>query len=171
MRVHHSIIYVLLPFAAFLLLSMNPMSEGKEKPTKGFYVENSGIFDQAKGKTCRIDSANGTVIQIDKDHENPLFPSKLTNQVHLMLWFKNGIENKRYQLPNPEVEVCYWEKGDLLMFHSFVAKGWVEFDAYEAGSKLQGKMELKLVEPHHNMSNSDYHYMGGDILLKAQPLK
>ncbi len=170
MRSKYIYLSLLLPFAALLMLGMAKGS-GKSKPTKGIYIENSGLFDRMKGKSCRVDSAAGTIIRIDKDHENPLFASKLPNQVHLLLWFKNGIEGKRYQLPNPEIDVCYWEQGDLLMFHSFKAKGWIEFDGFESGSKMEGKMEMKLVEPHHNMSNSDYHYMGGDIVLKPQKNK
>lgn len=142
---------------------------GKTK-IKGSFYEQAGIFDRGKGLTCRVDSASGTVIRIDQDHENPLFQSKLPNQVHLLLWFKKDIEAKRYELPSPDVEACYWEQGDLLMFHSFKATGWIEFSSPPAGGKLNGKMELKLVEPHHNMSNSDYHYMGGDFFLKEAKL-
>jgi hypothetical protein len=143
---------------------------GKAAKIKGSYYLDAGIFDRGKGLTCRPDSAAGTTIRIDQDHENPLFQSKLPNQVHLLLWFKQGIEAKRYELPSDEVEACYWEQGDLLMFHSFKAKGWIEFSAPPSNGKLNGKMEMKLVEPHHNMSNSDYHYMGGEFALKEAKL-
>lgn len=152
---------------ASLAFGMTNVLKPKAKLTKGSYFEDSGLFDMEKGKTCRMDSAQGILVKIDQDHENPLFQSKLPNQVHLILWFKNGITAKRYELPNPDIDVCYWEKGDLLMFHTFKAKGWIQFDNFESGAKLLGSMDMKLIEPHHNMSNSDYHYMGGDFQLKA----
>ena len=82
------------------------------------------------------------------------------------MWFKDGIEvGKRLALPSPRVEVCYWEQGDLLMFHTSKSLGWIEFKSGAIGGRLDGKMDMKLIEPDHNMSNSDYHFMGGEFSL------
>lgn len=149
-----------------LLLSSTPFPKPK---TKGQYFNFAGITSQ--GKVCNVDSANGLVMRIDQDHENPLFQSKLPNRIHLLIWFKQGIDfSKRLQMPSPQVEVCYWEAGDLLMFHSTKATGWMDFTDGSVGTRIEGKMELKLVEPDHNMSNSDYHYMGGGFTLAPSKL-
>lgn len=116
----------------------------------------------AEGKACGVDSAAGTVLRFDQVHKNPLFESKSANMTHLLLWFQDSIQaDFRYQLPHPRIVVCYWEQGDLLMFHTSKAIGWIEFEGQAKPKKLRGKMEIKLVEPDHNMSNSDYHFMGG----------
>jgi hypothetical protein len=148
--------------ASLLLLSATaPLPKGK---TKGIYFLKTGIVSE--GKTCKTDSAGGMVLRVDQDHENPLFQSKLPNRIHLLMWFKDSIVvGQRIQLPSPQVQVCYWEQGDLLMFHTTKPQGWIEFTAGKVGGKLDGKMDMKLVEPDHNMSNSDYHYMGGPFSL------
>ncbi len=142
-------------------LSFAPMPKPK---IKGSYFNFAGIGSE--GKVCHVDSAAGVVMRIDQDYENPLFHSKLPNRIHLLLWFQDGLPfGKRIQLPAPQIQVCYWEQGDLLMFHSTKATGWMEFNTGSVGSRIEGKMEVKLVEPDHNMSNSDYHFMGGGFSL------
>jgi hypothetical protein len=141
----------------------------KPKPMKGIFYDETGLFDAQKGKLCRPDSSAGTVVHFEKAHENPLFPSKSQNKVHLYLWFQQGIQaNRRYQMPDSTVKVCYYEKGDLLMFHTFEATGSIQFKAGKGATPWQGAMELKLVHPFHNMSNSDYHYMGGPFSLSRK---
>jgi hypothetical protein len=143
----------------------------KTKPMKGSYYVQAGLFDAEKGKLCRADSSAGDLIYVSNPHENPLFPSKSPNMVHLFLWFQNGIQaNHRYQMPDSTVKVCYYEKGDLLMFHTFEATGSIQFKAGKRADEWQGAMELKLVHPFHNMSNSDYHYMGGPFTLTRKAL-
>lgn len=138
------------------------------KAMKGEYYDDACLLDRdEKRPRCRVDEGKGQVIYISQKHENPLFPSEAENRVHLMLHFPNGMEaGKRYTLPTDPVNVCYWEKGDLLMFKSFTGSGWIEISEIKEGKSVSGKMDLKLVEPHHNMSNSDYHYMGGEFKLK-----
>ena len=149
--------FVVVLASGFLAFVPTPKSK-----LVGRYFLNTGIT--AEGKNCRADSATGTLIRFDQAHENPLFESKATNMVHLLIWFKDSVEaGKRYELPDPRVEVCYWEQGDLLMFHTNKPKGWIEFSSEDKSQRLSGKMEMKLVEPDHNMSNSDYHYMGGSF--------
>lgn len=144
-----------------LFSSVAPLPKGK---TKGQYFAKAGIV--SAGKVCTVDSAAGMVMRIDQDHENPLFQSKLPNRVHLLIWFKDSIVvGKRLQLPSAGVEVCYWEQGDLLMFHTTKPLGWIEFTGGSVGGRLDGNMDMKLIEPDHNMSNSDYHYMGGAFSL------
>lgn len=137
------------------------------KPTKGKFFDSAMIVDAEKGKLCRPDSGLGQVVSISYPHENPLFPSKSPNTVNLLLHFKNGMTaGKKFTLPDPDVSVCYFEKGDLLMFHTFEGVGSIHFDPVGGKKEIQtGKMDLKLVRPHHNMSNSDYHYMGGRFSL------
>lgn len=146
--------------ALLLLLALDsPLPKPKNK---GVYYAQSGIVSE--GKACHPDSAAGVVLRMDRDHDNPLFQSKLPNRIHLLMWFKDGIPfGQRIQLPAPNVEVCYWEQGDLLMFHTTKALGWIEFKPGKLGSPVAGKLEYKLVEPDHNMSNSDYHFLGGDF--------
>jgi hypothetical protein len=152
-----------------LLLALAAVSHLPKPKTKGVYYDQAGIVSE--GKSCKPDSAAGIVLRIDQDHENPLFQSKLPNRVHLLIWFKDGITvGQRVTLPSPRVEVCYWEQGDLLMFHTTKPQGWIEFLAGKVGGRLDGKMDMKLVEPDHNMSNSDYHYMGGAFSLTAGKL-
>lgn len=143
----------------------------KTKPLKGVFYADSGLFDAEKGKLCRPDSSQGDVLYVSKRHENPLFPSKSPNMVHLYLWFQQGIQaNHRYQLPDSTVKVCYYEKGDLLMFHTFEGTGTIQFKDGKNPALWQGSMELKLVHPFHNMSNSDYHYMGGPFTLARKTM-
>ena len=138
------------------------MGKPKGEKHKGKYFKQTGIV--AQGKNCSVDSAGGMVIRLDEEHENPLFQSKSQNMIHLLLWFQDSIvAGKRYELPNPRVQVCYWEQGDLLMFHTQKAIGWIEFSEANPPQAIKGRMDMKLVEPDHNMSNSDYHYMGGQI--------
>lgn len=161
-----SVFFLLIPLAALLLLATTP--GGKGKGMKGVLRDSSALYDVVEKKPlCTIDSGLGQVLYIHQVHENPLFPSKAENRVHLMLHFPEGIQaGQRYTIPSPKVNVCYFEKGDLLMFKSFEGLGWVEFTEVTAGKGAAGKMDLKLIKPHHNMSNSDYHYMGGDFRLK-----
>lgn len=143
----------------------------KPKAIKGVYFSHAGLFDAERGKLCRPDSSTGDVIYISKTQENPLFASKSPNKVHLFLWFQQGIQaERRYQIPDSSVKVCYYEKGDLLMFHTFEASGSITFKANKKADLWQGAMELKLVHPFHNMSNSDYHYMGGPFALTRADL-
>jgi hypothetical protein len=155
--------FVLLALVA-ALVAVSPSDFGKKPKGKliGKYFENTSVF--AEGKVCRVDSGAGTLVRFDQNHENPLFQSKLPNMTHLILWFKDGLmTGQRYEIPSPAVQVCYWEQGDLLMFHTTKGLGWVEFAVSDGGQPLKGKMDLKLIEPDHNMSNSDYHYMGGSF--------
>ena len=161
----------LLPSSLLLLVAIVALVASHRKPDsqppkgekhKGKYHLQTGIL--AEGKKCGVDSAAGMVIRLDEEHENPLFQSKSQNMVHLLMWFQDSIvAGKRYELPNPRVQVCYWEQGDLLMFHTQKAVGWIEFSEAQPQQPLKGRMDMKLVEPDHNMSNSDYHYLGGQI--------
>lgn len=153
---------------AVLAMALSASHSAFEAPSpkgekhKGKYFQETGIV--AEGKNCGMDSAGGLVVRLDEEHENPLFQSKAPNMVHLLLWFQDGIEaGRRYELPQPRVQACYWEKGDLLMFHTQKAMGWIEFSDAPGSQVLKGRMDMKLVEPDHNMSNSDYHYMGGQV--------
>lgn len=150
-----------------ILLTACLLGVAPGKPMKGDWYADSGLTGIEPGQTCAVDSAAGAVLYISQEHENSLFPSKVENRVHLQLWFKDGLPERRVQLPSPSVAVCYWEKGDLLMFHTYSGAGWIEFDPAKSKS-VTGRMELKLVQPHHNMSNSDYHYMGGDFKLNIR---
>lgn len=141
---------------------------GGEKRTKGIIRLNAGIFDQVKGEqACRVDSAVGFVIELAKEVENPLFESEARNRVNLLLWFKGSPETgKRYYVPgNDFLGLCYREEGDLLMFETFSGIGWIEFRPSRKKGKMEGVMEMRLVEPHHNFSNSDFHYWGGEIVM------
>lgn len=152
--------------AAFcLLLSVVP---GKKK-LKGTLHSDRGVFDQIEGETpCRLDSADGFVVEFQQEVENPLFESKAKNKVRLLLWFRGDpAPEKRYYVPSDDIKgLCYREQGDLLMFETFQGSGWIEFGAYSKKGRLEGTMDLKLVEPHHNFSNSDFHHMGGDFCLE-----
>lgn len=165
-RTHLFILPALLGSVFVFCCGLAPLPKGK---TTGKYYLNAGIH--AEGKLCMADSTDGTLVRFDQPHENPLFESKAPNMVHLLIWFRDSVKTGfRYELPDPRVEVCYWEQGDLLMFHTNKPKGWIEFDPNPKPSRLSGKMELKLVEPDHNMSNSDYHYMGGAFALTLAKL-
>lgn len=135
-----------------------------KKPISGTFHPGKGLFDAEKEKTCRLDSAGGSSLYLVGEHDNPLFESKAPNKVHLLIWWKTIPEaGVRYQLPHPDIEICYWEKGDLLMFHTFSAQGWLEFNKLADGKYTTGELDMKLVRPHHNFSNSDYHYLGGSF--------
>jgi hypothetical protein len=164
------VVIALVPLCVLALLLLATSMALPPKPkVKGVYYTDAGIISE--GKSCKPDSMAGLVMRVDRDYENPLFQSKLPNRVHLLVWFKDGITvGSRIQLPSPRVEVCYWEQGDLLMFHTTKPQGWLDFSAGKLGSRLDGKLEVKLVEPDHNMSNSDYHFMGGAFSLTPSKL-
>ncbi|MEM1000760.1 MAG: hypothetical protein AAGN35_27140 [Bacteroidota bacterium] len=159
-----------------LLVSLLITITGKQFPNTpekrtlaGVYQTERGLFDAKKGKTCRTDHAEGATLHLEKDHENPLFTSETPNRVHLIVaWKTIPKAGQRFQLPDPQIEICYWEKGDLLMFHTFRATGWIEIDQIKAGKVVSGSLELQLIEPHHNFSNSDFHYLGGDFKAKFE---
>jgi len=140
---------------------------GKNKTIRAKVRESAELNGLEKGTICEADSGIGQVLEIIYHQENPLFPSVKPNMVHAYLGFPKGIlAGKEYRLPHPDVVVCYFEKGDLLMFHTFQAEGSVRFDAPKSGKPMQsGEIDLKFVKPHHNMSNADYHYVGGDLKL------
>jgi hypothetical protein len=157
---------LLFPSLLFLLAACSFPWNTKpvKKGMQGEYRPDSGLFDAEKGKTCRIDSAAGATLHLEKEHDNPLFESKAPNKVHLIIWWKEAPQaGQRYTLPQPGIEVCYWEKGDLLMFHTFKAQGWIEIEQIKEGKSVAGKMDLQLIEPHHNFSNSDFHYLGDNF--------
>lgn len=167
--------FSIICIALSAILIVGAANDGAPKKPKGGkydgkYYPEAGIF--AEGKNCKVDSAAGKLIRFDQAYPNPLFESKLPNMTHLLLWFKDGLmTGQRYQLPDPAIEVCYWEQGDLLMFHTNKALGWIEFGIADEGQKLKGKMDMKLIEPDHNMSNSDYHYMGGAFTASPSELE
>lgn len=142
----------------------------KEKLKGTFYQDAafSGVESTKKG--CVLDSGVGMVMQIAKDHENPLFPSEVQNRVTLQIHFDEAPKaGQRIHLPKEGVQVCYWEKGDLMMFKTSKPKGWIQFNNDVTDKTVSGELDLKLVKPHYNMSNSDYHYMGGAFKLKVRP--
>lgn len=156
-----------------ILLLLGSISQGflipPKKKMRGTLHSETGIFDAQKGKTCRLDSAQGTTLEISYVHDNPQFQSKSPNRVNLFLHWKTAPQaGTRYSLPHPEIDVCYWEKGDILMFHTFSAQGWIEFSKLDPESDGQGELELKLIRPHHNFSNSDFHYMGGKLRFSVK---
>ena len=150
----------------FVLTSLSP---GKKK-LKGTLHLSTGIFDQVKGDApCRLDSAAGFVVEFVQEVENPLFESKSKNQVQLYAWFGGApIPKKRYYVPSEDCKgLCYRESGDLLMFETFQGSGWIELGEFGKKGRIGGIIDLKLVEPHHNFSNSDFHYLGGEFELRS----
>lgn len=128
-----------------------------------------GLFDQVKGATpCRLDSAGGYVIEIRDETINPQFASSRKNQVRLLIWLpEEPTPNTRIEIPSGINGLCYREEGNLLMFETFQGQGWIEFGAWKKRKQLDGKLDLKLIHPHHNFSNSDYHFLGGSYRLSV----
>ena len=144
------------------------LPKDKHKGTLYSEVTFSGV-ESTKGG-CVLDSGEAYVMMISRDHENPLFESREPNRVHFQLLFQEApTPGERIHLPREGVQLCYWEKGDLLMFKTSKPQGWIKFDNSFEEKTVTGELDLKLVKPHHNMSNSDYHYMGGTFKLKARP--
>ena len=142
---------------------------------KGEWYEEAALYDQeAGGKGCRIDSGNGNVLVIRQQVENPLFESSRENEAVLQIEWPHAVPlGQKTYFPNDSVKVCYREEGNLLMFETFEASGWILPMEQDKKKRLSGKVELKLVNPHHNFSNSDYHFIGGSFKALQQniPLK
>lgn len=150
-----------------MLLILSSYAPAGKKMQGDLHLE-TGLFDQVKGEQpCKLDSAEGFVVELSKEVENPLFESKAPNQVRLLLWLAGKPESgKRYYVPGDDFKgLCYREEGDLLMFETFEGSGWVEFEEGKKKGKMDGNIDLKLVEPHHNFSNSDFHHLGGSFRL------
>lgn len=137
---------------------------------KGDWYAEAGLYDQVKGgEGCRIDSGKGSVLVIREEVENPLFESSSQNEAVLQVHWPNNIPlGEKTYFPNDSVQVCYREEGNLLMFETFEASGWIQPLEMDKKSRLSGKLELKLVKPHHNFSNSDYHFIGGSFKVSMQ---
>lgn len=159
-------VLTMLGFSLLIVAAL--MGLGGKAKLKGKLLTDAVLTQMEGNKSlCVPDSGEGLVLSIVQDHENPLFPSTVTNQVHLFIWFSTPpATGSRIHLPTEGVQVCYYEKGDLLMFKTFEPQGWIQFDNIPPSKTITGSLDLKLVKPHHNMSNSDYHYMGGDFKLK-----
>lgn len=172
-----------MPLAAILTLctlliqaiapssSLEAEFEGGKKAIKGVYYENAALFNQVKGaQPCRIDSGAGLVISIAFDQVNPLFESKNKNKVHLLIWLKEMPEEEvEIHFPNSESLICYREEGDLLMFETFTATGWLKLKSGK-NSRLAGSIEMNFVEPHQNFSNSDFQHLQGELKLLLEEL-
>lgn len=166
-------LYMLLCLGLCWPMGLMGQGKGKTKPktVKGVYYEKAALVDAEKGKICTADSGGGTVLHFIYEQENPLFISKQPNMVTLYIAFKEEVEwGRTYTLPDPRVQVCYYEKGDLLMFHTFQGKGDLLLQKGKSQGSAEGRIDLKLEKPHHNMSNADYHYIGGKLILRKMEL-
>ncbi|MCB9232857.1 MAG: hypothetical protein H6581_14390 [Bacteroidia bacterium] len=134
---------------------------------KGTFFPDSQLHQNDEGiPHCAIDSGAGMVMELTQLYRNDLFLSEEKNTLRLRIHFATPpVAGQKYSLPTPGVTVCYREEGKLLMFESYNGLGTLQFNSI-SDKKIAGKIDLKLVKPHHNMSNSDYHYMGGEFSCK-----
>ena len=141
--------------------------EQKGKKLKGQYWENARLVDQIKGEQpCRIDSGEGVVLQIQTTQSNQQFGSETKSS--LLLWFSDWPSpGKKYYLQEGQYLLCYQEVGDLLLFETFRGQGWIQLNSLPDKGKVRGELEIELIEPHHNFSNSDYQYLGGSFSLNV----
>ncbi len=143
----------------------------KGKKLKGQYWENVRLVDQIKGEQpCRIDSGEGVVIRIQTTQSNEQFGSETNSS--LLLWLADWPPvGQKYYLQEGQFMLCYQEVGDLLLFETFRAQGWIQLSSLPEKGKVKGALEIDLIEPHHNFSNSDFQYMGGSFMLNFSELK
>ncbi len=133
---------------------------------KGYFFDEASLVDQIKGdQKCRIDSGGGVVIQLLWGQENPQFGEE--TEAELLIWFPElpGIGEKLF-FPGDNAVLCYQERGNILLFETFQGSGWLLFPTPMKKEKLSLEIDLNLIRPHHNFSNSDFQYVGGDILLR-----
>ena len=146
--------------------------DGGKKPLKGsVYSEASLDAETPEMDVCRVDSGTGTVAVLAWTVENPLFAASPENTATLQIQFASppspGI---RIYFPNDSTTVCYQEAGNLLMFETFEATGWWQLDKVDGKGRWEGNLELNLVNPHHNFSNSDFHHVEGAYRLAPQSI-
>ncbi len=143
-------------------------SPGK-KGMKGEYREDAALVDRvAHEKACRVDTGDVVVWTLTKEVRNPLFEGSQDNVATLHIaWPQMPAVGTRVYFPNDSTQICYREEGRLLMFETFQATGWIEVQTQKGNGQVGGKMELNLVKPHHNFSNSDFQFLGGDFRLQA----
>lgn len=138
------------------------------KKIKGAYWEDAALMNQVKGEQpCEVVEGEGVVISIDFDQENPQFNSK--SQISFLLWLPEWPEpGERHYLKPENSMVCYREVGTLLLFETFQATGWIKTEDSPRKEKVAGELEIQFVDPHHNFSNSDFQYLGGEFRLNRK---
>ena len=169
-----SIVAIGCVIACVFCVSAKEGGYAKKKYSGTFYEEAAliSVPYMNKHEICGVaedtTKSGGYLIEISEKIENPLFESAKDNEVFLYIWFAELPEpgEKTYIGSDENVRVCYHEKGDLLMFLTSEAIGSIRFDEVKSGKSVSGEMDLKLVNPVHNMSNGDYQYMGGSFKLK-----
>lgn len=154
-----------LLFCGFVI----PFQKGKK--LKGHFYENACLVDQVEGeKKCRVDSGKGVVISILQQLENPQFGGE--SEAELLIWLPEWPPvGGKYYLKKDNYLLCYQERGELLLFETFTGSGWLLIDGNPEKGKLVGGIELNLIEPHHNFSNSDFQFIGGNLSLKMGEIR
>jgi len=151
-------------------MGLTPSQDLKGKKLKGEYWENASLTNQLKGeKACTIEIGEGIVWQITLQQENPQFQEE--TQISFLLWMAKFPEpGEKYYLNQENSLICYREEGTLLLFETFRANGWVKIEAMPRKKKLEGELEIQLIEPHHNFSNGDFQHLGGEFKLEMGSL-
>lgn len=157
--------FLFLVIGGLLFCGATPLDKGGKKLKGNYYLEAS-LVDQVEGVTkCRVDSGEGVVIQIIRYQENPQFGGE--TETELLVWLREwpSVGEKHYLTPENS-QICFQERGKLLLFETFICQGWIQLSESPANGKLKGEIGLNLVEPHHNFSNSDFQFIGGEMILK-----
>ena len=155
----------------------NPGITGWSNPGKTGGDKLKGAFSSQKQLTasrnapahCLVDSGAGHLLYLWQDFKNELYPGATGSRMHLRIHFADLPQTgERISIPGSGITVCYQDIGNnqLLMYECFEGLGWLKFDKIDK-SKVGGSLDLKLIKPHHNMSTSDYHYMGGKFSVNV----
>lgn len=162
--------FLFLVIGGLLFCGATPLEKGGKK-LKGNYYEKGILTDQIEGDSkCKVDSGEGVVIQIIRYQENPQFGDE--TETELLVWLREWPSvGEKYYLTPENSQICFQERGKLLLFETFICQGWIQLLESPAKGKLKGNIELNLVEPHHNFSNSDFQFVGGQMSLKVAEVR
>ena len=139
------------------------------KPLSGKYMPQAALVNGTENAGCQVDKGDRWLMMIADEVHNPLFEYSPDNEVRLYLQMDSMPNlNERITLPHKGVEVCYREKGSMLMFETFRATGWIELTERKKNETLIGRLEVNLIEPHHNFSNSDFHRLNCSFKLRKE---
>lgn len=134
------------------------------KKMSGTYYRDAQMLIDTAGNKCRVDSGSGFVMKFEKPDFNELFGDGEKTMLTFYVGMPNAPTAKSIRLPDPDFHIYYQEMGSILLFECYEAQGWIRINKTSKG-KLEGSMEVDLINPHHNFSNSDFHHLEGEFRL------
>ena len=143
MRLNTIALFFILIIAILIYMLVRKPAEMKK--AKGAFYENHQILIQDGDFTrCYIEKGDKHIFQFSfKSSGNPFRTDSKSVESLLISLSKLPEMGQNYELPNESIEVCFISGGQMVLFKSFHAEGWLKIEEVGQGTKvLKGSMDL-----------------------------